>query len=124
MEQTLKHVLEALRSTEELLKSVLEDKELSREKLTTVEVKLENVEKDLDSLLHIIRGNGTEGLQIKTRLIEEKIQALEEKLDKRHEEVVRLKLENTKGKWGMYAAIVSGILGFVTAVGVALVGVL
>lgn len=110
MEETLKQVLDALRSTEELLRDVLRDKDLDRNKLTTVEVKLANVEQNLYALLQVVRGDGTEGLQGRTLLLEDRMQLLHEIVKTLREEKEAVSKQNNTGRWSLYVAIATGLL--------------
>jgi len=112
VQQSLVRVLEALRSTESLLRSAIDDKSVAAEKLTILEVKLENIEKGVASLTSVVRGNGQEGLQIRVKLVEDHLSAIEKAATKKSE----MAAVTTKGKWTMWAAVISGVAGLITSI--------
>lgn len=110
--QTLEGILSALKASESTLKAVVQDKNVTASKLTTLEVKLEIIEQDMKSLLHIVRGNGSDGLQTRMKLIEDHVISLEKESSRRK----AIEVAESKGKWVLWAAVISGLAGLVTSI--------
>jgi len=112
---TLEKVLEALKSSESMLNAMVANKTAIAEKLTTLDVKLENVEKETEFLTQIVHGFDG-GLQVSAKLMENRLGALEEKINERYSEWMTVKIEGAKGKWILAAAAISGLAGLITSV--------
>lgn len=119
----LSHVLEALKCTESLLRSVLEDKYANNEKIFAIEMKLQNAEKEIKSLLDVVRGNGRGGLWLRSSLFEKeletlnyKFEALSSKVDTLYERRERERSEADRNRVAVYIAVLTGIVSTVVAI--------
>jgi len=80
--------------------------------LIALRVHMENIEKDLNILNHIVKGNGTveNSLVVRLSTIETSIISIDKKLESISDQTSKSFAETTKGKWLLAAAIAGGVL--------------
>lgn len=106
-------VLESLEHTRSILEDITRERADLGTRLATFGVKLDSLEEDVREVLHIFRGGrGQDGIQIQLRKVESDVKFIEAELTR----IKKASEADTRGKWIVIAAMISGGAGLVTAI--------
>jgi len=116
-ELDLKQILSAIGATDDLVRESLRERSRYVETISKLEVKMDNMEENVHELLHIVRGNGQEGLQMRVRMLEQRAASVDQKFSA----IGKSKGEVRKGRLILWGALISGTLAFATAIATVLI---
>lgn len=104
-------VLSVLRHSQKILEDIIRERNEHSTTLATLRVKLDSLEGNVRDMLQVIQGGTDGGLRVKMQKIESDISSIED-------ELIRIKRSgeaDTKGKYMLAAAVVSGFVGLIAA---------